>query len=187
MNRFLTRRTLLQAGCAALTVPLLPLAQAQERRFAPQVGPWRSFEVTTTVNVADVKGATQLWLPVPDVDSDYQRSVSNTWSHNASTVRLASDPARGVRMLHAEFPAGTAAPTLQLTSTVQTRSRAVDWAGKQAATEDPDVLKLNLAPTDLLPLDGVVRKTALDATRGARTDVREGAGALQLGAGQRAP
>ena len=92
MNRFLTRRTLLQAGCAALTVPLLPLAQAQERRFAPQAGPWRSFEVTTTVNVADVKGATQLWLPVPDVDSDYQRSVSNTWSHNASTVRLPPIP-----------------------------------------------------------------------------------------------
>lgn len=71
MNHFLTRRSVLQAGCAALTTPLLTLAQAQERRFAPQVGAWRSFEVTTTVNVADVKGATQLWLPVPDVDSDY--------------------------------------------------------------------------------------------------------------------
>jgi transglutaminase-like putative cysteine protease len=173
MNSILTRRTLLQAGCAALTTPLLPLAQAQERRFAPQVGAWRSFEVTTTVNVADVKGATQLWLPVPDVDSDYQRSVSNTWTANASTVRLASDPARGVRMLHAQFPAGTAAPMLQLTSTVQTRNRAVDWAGKQAATEDLAVLKLNLAPTDLLPVDGVVRKTALDTTRGAKTDVQK--------------
>jgi transglutaminase-like putative cysteine protease len=173
MNRFRTRRTLLQAGCAAFATPLLPLAQAQERRFAPQVGAWRSFEITTTVNVADVKGATQLWLPVPDVDSGYQRSVSNSWSHNAATVRLASDPARGVRMLHAEYPAGTAAPMLQLTSTVQTRNRAVDWAGKQATTEDPAVLKLNLAPTELLPVDGVVRKTALDATRGAKTDVQK--------------
>jgi transglutaminase-like putative cysteine protease len=33
------------------------------------------------------------------------------------------------------------------------------------------VLKANLQPTQLLPLDGIVRKTALDATKGANSDL----------------
>ncbi len=174
MNQALSRRTLLQAGCAVAAYPLLaPTAHAQQRRFAPEVGAWRTFEVTTTVNVADVRGATQLWLPVPDVDTDYQRSVSNAWTVPAGAARLAADPVRGVKMLHATFAAGTAAPALQLVSTVQTRNRAVDWGSKAAAAEDPAVLAYNLAPTELLPVDGIVRQTARDATRGASTDVEK--------------
>ncbi len=174
MSPSLKRRTLLTGACAAIAAPLLPTpARAQQRRFEPQVGEWRRFEVTTTVNVADVKGATRLWLPVPDVDTDYQRTVSNTWTGNASSARIAADPARGVRMLYAEFAAGTSAPTLQLTSTVATRNRATDWSQTTAAKEDPAVLKHNTAPTELLPVDGIVRQTAMDATRGARTDVEK--------------
>ncbi len=76
MTHALTRRKLLKTG-AALATPLLPLpALAQERRFEPQLGAWRTFEVTTTVNVADITGATKLWLPVPDVATDYQRTLA---------------------------------------------------------------------------------------------------------------
>ncbi len=172
MNDRVSRRALLKSGCAAATLPLWSLpALSQERRFEPQVGAWRTFEITTTVNVADVKGATQLWLPVPDVNSDYQRSGDNAWTGNADSARLVSDPARGVSMLHAQFAPTVAAPTLQLTSRVQTRNRAVDWARKSVASEDPAVLRHNLAPTELLPVDGIVRSTALEATQGARTDV----------------
>ena len=171
MTASTTRRQLIQTGSALLAAPWLAgAAQAQERRFAPQVAGWRTIDVTTTVQVADVQGATRLWLPVPDVESDYQRSVSNDWSGNAANARLVSDPVRGVRMLYAEFPAGVAAPTLSITSRVQTRNRAVDWSAK-AAAEDAAVLQHNLAPTELLPLDGIVHKTALEATRGTKTDV----------------
>jgi transglutaminase-like putative cysteine protease len=170
-----TRRTLLQTGAAVVVAQALPLAaraQAAEPRFEPQVGAWRKFEIATTVAVADPKGATQLWLPVPDLDNDYQRTLDNSWTSNAASVRLASDPKAGARMLHAEFPAGTA-PTLTLTSCVQTRNRAVDWSRPLATHEDPAVLKANLAATELQPVDGVVRKTALAATQGATTDVEK--------------
>ena len=93
------------------------------------------------------------------------------WSGNAAVTRLVADPARSVRMLYAEFPSSVASPTLQLTSRVQTRNRAVDWSQRTPASEDPALLKAALAPTELLPTDGIVRKTALDATRGARSDV----------------
>jgi transglutaminase-like putative cysteine protease len=169
------RRQMLQAGLAA-ALPWLPAAaQAQapaaEPRFEPQAGAWRSFEITTTVTVADVQGATQLWLPVPDLDNDYQRSLDNSWSGNAASARLVADAREGVRMLHAEFPASITAPTLTLSSRVQTRNRSVDWQRPAAAQEDPAVLKANLQPTQWQPLDGVVRQTALQATQGARSDV----------------
>jgi transglutaminase-like putative cysteine protease len=171
MNSSIQRRRLLQAGLAAtLALPALT-AKAQERRFEPQVGPWRTFELMTTVNVAEPKGRTQIWLPVPDIDSDWQKSLDNSWIGNASSARLVSDPARGVRMLHAEFAETTAAPTLVLTSRLQTRNRAVDWTKPGKVSEDPALLRANLAPTELLPVDGIVHKTALEATRGARTDV----------------
>jgi len=166
-----TRRRLLQAGLAAATPIAAFDIQAQERRFEPQAGPWRTFEVTTTVQLADVKGAAQVWLPVPDVESDYQQSLDNAWTGNAARAQLVSDPVHGVRMLNAEFPADLAAPTLSLTSRVRTRNRAVDWRRTSAASEDPAVLRANLETTELLPLDGIVHKTALEATRGARSDV----------------
>lgn len=174
MNASVNRRRLLQAGAAALSAGALPrFALAQERRFEPQVGPWRSFELTTVVNVPESKGITRVWLPVPDVATDWQRPLDNTWTGNASAARLVSDPQRGVRMLYAEFAAGTL-PALTLTSRVQTRNRAVDWSRPgSVAAEDPALLRANLAPTELLPVDGIVRSTAAEATRGAKTDVEK--------------
>ena len=172
MTHPIDRRSLLKAGVAALA-PALPFAaQAQERRFAPQVGPWRSFELTTSVTVAETKGPTRLWLPIPDVDTDYQKPLDNSWTTNASSAKVVADPVRGVRMLYAEFPAGPSAPVLTLTSRLQTRNRAVDWGQKSATVEtDPALLRANLAATELLPTDGIVRKTALEATKGATTDL----------------
>ncbi|PPE69045.1 transglutaminase domain-containing protein [Caldimonas thermodepolymerans] len=167
----LTRRHLLRTGAAAATLPWLPrVASAQERRFAPQPDGWRTFEVTTTVTVADVQGTTRLWLPIPDLDTPWQRSLDHSWTGNASRVAIVADAPRGVRMLYAEFPPGVAEPTLALTSRVQTRNRTVDWNRPAGVREDPAVLRAALRPTELKPLDGIVRKTALEATRGARTD-----------------
>ena len=174
-----TRRTLLTTGLAAAVAQALPFsasaqtAAAPTPRFSPQLGPWRTFEVTTTVTVADVKGATQLWLPVPDLASDYQTSLDNSWSGNAASVRLVADPHQGVRMLHAEYAAGETTPTLSLSSRVRTRNRAVDWSKPVKAHEDPAVLRFNLLPTEWQPLDGIVGQTARKLTQGANSDVQK--------------
>ncbi len=165
------RRTLLQAALAAAALPLP--AWAQQRSFAPQAGNWRRFEVTTTVTVAEPKGINKLWLPVPDISSDWQRTLDNSWSGNATQAGLVSDKTRGVRMLHAEFAETVKAPTLTLTSRLETRNRTVDWAQSGRYAEDPAALRDLTGPTELQPLDGIVRKTALQATRGARTEVEK--------------
>jgi transglutaminase-like putative cysteine protease len=168
----MSRRFLLASGCAAVAAAALPVrSSAQERRFAPAVGGWRSFEVTTVVSVPQARGTTRVWLPVPDVDTTWQKSMDNSWTGNASTVQVVSDPTRGVRMVMAEFAPTAGAPTLALTSRVQTRSRAIDWNDPRPVREDPAQLRADLAPSELLPTDGIVRDTALEITRGARTDV----------------
>ena len=108
----LTRRRLLQQGAAsAALLPLATWAPAQDRRFEPQVGPWRRFEVSTTIAVADHQGSTRIWVPVPSVETDYQRTLDSAWSGNASQAGLVADAERGVRMFHAEFAPSVKAPT----------------------------------------------------------------------------
>jgi transglutaminase-like putative cysteine protease len=165
-----TRRNLLIAGSAAMAAPVL---RAQERTFAPQPGAWRNFEMTTRVEVANPKGATRVWLPLPSIDSEYQKSLESSWSGNPTTARIASDMKYGARMVQAEFAEGIAMPVLQVTSRIETRSRAIDWSRKVAAKEDADTLKSWTAATDLMPTDGIVLKTARDATQGAKTDVEK--------------
>lgn len=172
MTKLTSRRDLLATAAAgAATLALPTLAHAQERRFEPQVGAWRTFDVTTVVEPTDLQGTTQVWLPLPDVDTDYQRTLSHDWAGNATAARLVADAPRRVRMLRAEFAPGISRPRIEVTSRIQTRNRAVDWASRPARAEDPAVLREALQPTELLPLDGIVRKTALQATRGAKTDV----------------
>lgn len=168
----MTRRRLVLQAAAALPAAIALSGRAQsERRFSPQPAGWRSFEVTTTVDVADVKGATRLWLPVPGLENGWQRTLDHAWTGNATQARLLADPASGVRMLYAEFDAGVSAPSLRVSSRVQTRDRAVDWSRATPQPEDPATLRAALKPTELLPLDGIVRDTARQATAGARTDV----------------
>jgi transglutaminase-like putative cysteine protease len=163
------------AAAAAASLPAITFAQnspAAEHKFAPQAGTWRSFEVTTRVNILKPQGVTRLWLPIPSVNTDWQKSLGSVYSSNGKT-QITSDGRYGAQMLYVEFAENEAKPFVELTCQVQTQNRSVDWAHPQAASEDPAALRYWTQPTHLLPTDGIVRKTALQAIRGARTDVEK--------------
>ncbi|MFO1220911.1 MAG: transglutaminase family protein [Burkholderiaceae bacterium] len=168
----LHRRSIVWAGGALALAPGLPL-RAQERSFAPLPGAWREFEMTTRVEVKQAKGATRVWVPLPSVDGDYQKSLDDTWSGNATATRVASDQRYGARMLVAEFGADNTAPVIEVASRVRTQNRAVDWQRKAPAAEDGATLKSWVQPTELMPTDGIVAKTAQEITDGARSDVEK--------------
>jgi transglutaminase-like putative cysteine protease len=173
----LARRQFIQKSAVALTVSALPainFAQSADstRQFSPQPGQWRTFEVTTRVDIAKPEGVTKVWLPIPSVNTDWQKSQSSSFSSNGK-AQLTSDTQDGARMLYVEFAEGVAQPYVELTSRIQTQSRAVNWTQKQAVSEDASTLQARLAATTLLPTDGIVRKTAQQATQGARTDVEK--------------
>ena len=173
----LMRRSLLKgaaAACALTGVPSFGLAQnavPATRRFEPQVGVWRTFEVTTRVDLEGVHGAARVWLPVPSINSDWQHSLESSFSSNGLS-RMASDGQDGARMLYTEFAAGVT-PYVEITSRVQTQNRFVDLQQPTAhafTREDVRTLRYYTRATHLLPTDGIVRTTALKATSGATTD-----------------
>jgi hypothetical protein len=88
----LTRRRLVLASGALAATGFSPIAFGQERRFDPQPGEWRTFDVTTQVEIKDASDATRVWLPIPSIDSAYQKSFESTWTGNASS--RASSPTR---------------------------------------------------------------------------------------------
>ncbi|WP_323716598.1 transglutaminase-like domain-containing protein [Paracoccus aminovorans] len=169
------RRSFLKLAAAAGLAPVLgglalPAPAAEPRRFAPQPSDWRSFQTVTRVTLPAGSGPAQVWLPVPSLDNDYQRSIGNEIGGNAASARIVTDPASGARYLHASFQGG-GAPELVLTSSFQTRNRTVDWSRTAEVAEDPAVLKAALRPSGNKPLDGVVAETAAGITAGAQSDV----------------
>ncbi len=162
------RRAFLQSGIAFSTVTVLPWREA----FA--AGEWRSFELSTRVEVEWPEGESRVWVPLPMTgDTGWQRNLGSSWSGNASQAKLVSDGKYGALMLYAEWPAGTPSPRLEVVSRVATRDRTVDTSKAR-----PDAERLSTperefytAPTDYIPTDGIVRRTAEDIVRGARGDV----------------
>jgi transglutaminase-like putative cysteine protease len=145
-------------------------AGAHARTFAPRPGTWRTFEVTTRVELASAPGVSRVWVPVPGVNAEYQRSGESRWTGNGRDMRLVTEPKYGAVMVYAEFE-GQAAPVLEVVSRVQAQDRAVDWTRRTPGTESPEALRAWVQPTDLMPTDGIVRETASEITRGRRTDV----------------
>ncbi len=171
-RKFMKNSAVALAGCALPAINFAQTAPAPERQFSPKPAAWRTFEVTTRVDIAKPQGATRLWLPVPSINSEWQQSMESRYSSNGS-ARMEDDNATGARMLFVDFAADQAKPYVELTSRIRTRSRAQDWSQRTAVTEDAATLKYWTQPTDLLPLDGIVRTTAQEATRGAKTDVEK--------------
>jgi len=172
-----TRRRFLRAGAAlaapaAVGLPLaaLPGGANAQTAFDPRPGSWRTLEITTRFEVFMPTGQTRAWLPMPSVASDYQQVEGSRWSGNADAVRVVSDGKYGASMLYAEFSESNGTPVIELVSRVRTRDRATDFARRGPAKEDSDTLKFYLQPTDLIPLDGIVRKTALAITKNAKSD-----------------
>jgi transglutaminase-like putative cysteine protease len=174
------RRSLLKMAAATpVTMAMSRLAGgaspawAQQKEFNPRPGAWRTFELTTRAEVLNPVGVTRVWLPIPSVDSDYQKSVGNQWSGNARVMQAMTDATYGAGMLYAEFAEGEKFPVVELTSRFRTQDRALDWGKKGASAEDPAKLKAWTAPTDLMPTDGIVKETAEEITRGKRTDLEK--------------
>jgi len=167
---FLKATTSLSAAGALSQWPVLARAQSAPWSEGTR---WRKFEVTTRIEVAKPDGVSKVWLPLPlAVDTTWQRTFDNSWSGNATVARLVPLPQHNAALLHAEWRAGTEQPAIEVVSRFATRDRAVDWArpGKAEPVEEA-VLARYLAPTEDIPTDGIVRDTALKATKGAGDDI----------------
>jgi transglutaminase-like putative cysteine protease len=137
---------------------------------------WRTYEITSRVEVLAPRGASRAWIPLPMSDeTSWHKAVGNAWGGNATQARILNDGKYGVGMLYAEWSSGQAMPVIEVTSGFMTRERA-----DVLSRPDPNVRRLSAeevafytAPTELIPTDGIVRETARDVTKGARGDVEK--------------
>jgi transglutaminase-like putative cysteine protease len=172
MSPSVSRRSVVQFACASLVAGSLPVARAQDaaRRFEPKPAGWRTFEVTTTVQLKGERGDATVWVPVPSLDTDWQRTKDTSWSGNAAEMRMTADGRTGAKVLMAHFAAGTADPTLVMTNRVQTQNRAVDWKVPTRQAADAADVRRWLEPSELITTDGIVRKVARQIVAGAGSD-----------------
>jgi transglutaminase-like putative cysteine protease len=173
-RKFLKLSAALPAVSALSHLPgVVSIARAQQKDFNPRPGMWHAYEITTRVEVLKPMGVTRVWVPVPVVESEYQKLQGNKWSGNAKVMEPATDPQYGAGMVYAEWPATEQAPALAVISRFQTQDRATDWSKKTTARLDPAMIRKWTQPTDLLPTDGIVKETADDVTQGKGTDLEK--------------
>ena len=167
------RRTFLKQGVAAGV--LLAGLPRVERHAEANEAKWRSFEVTTKIEVVDTAGVTRACIPVPlMVDTDYfRRQGADTWKGNAATSRLYRDEKYDAGFVYAEWPAAEKAPALEIVSRFSTRDRFVDVTKPPVGTakEDPAVLRKYLEATKLIPTDGIVLDTSMTIIKGQNGEV----------------
>ncbi len=147
----------------------LPGAWAQPKPFEPRPGDWHSWEVTSRLEVANPVGVTRLWMPIPVVEGEYQKVQDNKWSSNARVAERV-EAGHGATMVYAEFAETEKAPVLEVVSRVQTLDRRVDWSKKSAASLNAAEAKRYLQPSELVPIDGIVKETADGIVQGKTTD-----------------
>ena len=163
----MNRRHFLQSASAAAIAQSLPWGAARA-----QDG-WRMFETVTRVDVKDAFGVARAWVPLPlEADTSWHKTIGTSWSGNAAQAQILHDGKYGIGMLYAEWPARENAPFVEVASRFMTRDRAVDFSRPDSSLDlSAADRKFFTAPTELIPTDGIVRKKALDITRGAKTDV----------------
>src|SRR4051794_28308307 len=110
---------------------------------------WRTFELTTEVEVTQPAGRTRVWLPAPlAIDTPYQKTLGNAFHAPGGSVTLVKQPQLATDIVSAEWPDGVK-PVLSLASRVSTRDYVVDVARPGSAARragGTEALERFLAP-----------------------------------------
>jgi transglutaminase-like putative cysteine protease len=162
------RRDFLQAAGSAAT----GFALSSPEHLLAGDGRWRTFEVTTQIEVLKPSGTTRIWVPAALISkTPYQRTLSNTFHSEGNATETVINKTEALGVILAEFPPGRR-PLLTVTSRVETRDWAVDFSTRLHPPKASRAELNNfLRPTRLLPTDGIVKETAEKITRTCSTDV----------------
>jgi transglutaminase-like putative cysteine protease len=168
------RRRFLTAA-ATIGLPLKAAAQAAVPAPWANGERWKAYEIVTRVEVLKPEGLAMVWIPLPLAsDTDYFRTLGHSWTGNAEKAGIAREAGYGSSMVYAEWKKLADVPVIEVTSKFMARDRAVDLSKPGSVAEaDRADLAFWLKPTEYIPTDGIVRQTALKATKGARTNLEK--------------
>lgn len=170
------RRELLKSGASVAALAAMPAtawAQAASGAlFSPAPGPWRTFELTTKVEILNPQGETQAWIPIPAFAGDGWLKPGETTFDTKGRAAIVQDPKSGARMLHVVWSANDPQPEISAVSRFSSRDLKVD-PGKTGpvAKLTPEQRARYTASTSTLRLEGIVKETAAKITAGASNDL----------------
>jgi transglutaminase-like putative cysteine protease len=135
---------------------------------------WRTFEVTTQVEVLKPSGVTRVWLPTPlTQETPFHKTLSNEYKAEGGQSGLVTDAKYGAGMVWVEWPEGVK-PVLVHTTRFSTRDFAVDLSKPgNPKPEDPMVLARYTQATDFMPTDGAVKKLSDDIVKGKQGNLEK--------------
>jgi transglutaminase-like putative cysteine protease len=130
----------------------------------------RTFEVTTRIELDESHDGGMAWVPLPLTrTTPYQIDRGHTIGGNADKTRVEKLAGASGAVLVADWGHMMPPPALVVTMRVETTDYRVPLKPNGAKrTAD---LSAYLAPTKLIPLDGIVKKTAGDITKGRASDL----------------
>ena len=68
---------------------------------------WRTFNVTTRVEVLKTSGTTRIWLPAPLINqAPFQKTISTSFHAEGGTAKTAENNPDSLGIIVAEFPSG---------------------------------------------------------------------------------
>jgi transglutaminase-like putative cysteine protease len=164
---FLSNSLALSAGVILSGVPKLESSE----KIIPD-SEWRTFEITTTVEISDPTGTMRLWLPVPlREDTDYFQHVDHSWTGNFKDARNIKYDSFGTGILFAEWKDDEKSPRLEFNTQFKTKNRQIDFSTPSKTKEDPEVLNQYRKPSRLIQTDGIVAETAQKIVNGKKNDL----------------
>src|SRR5215470_7741933 len=102
---FVNRRNFLRSASIVSANVAFPVAERLLAKDAPEG--WRTFEVTTRVEIVKSSEATRVWLPAAIIrQTAFQRTLSNKFSADGGTARMVEGKPDGLGIIAAELPAG---------------------------------------------------------------------------------
>ena len=133
---------------------------------------WRTFEITTVIEVLKPDGVTRIWTPAPLLEREpYQRTLAHTVRCDGGRVRAFRKDRDSAGIVAAEIPVGVK-PAVTIISRVATRNFATDLRARPRAPKPNAAVAGNyLISTKYIPTDGIVKETAAKITKSAATDL----------------
>ena len=168
------RRDFLRFTGIASTSIMYPMLAPPAHAQAATADKWRTFEVTTQVEVLKPSGVTRVWIPTPlSLEAPFHRTLSNDFMAEGGKSAVVTEAKYGAGIVWAEWPEG-AKPILSHTSRFAIRNFAVDLSRPgNAKPEDPLILARYTQATDVMPTDGAVKKLSDDIVRGKQGNVEK--------------
>ena len=169
VNKTLVKKTPVKPTAAKTPLPVAEaedMPQAEPPRNAislpdEPLAQWRTYDLRSTIVLHKPLGRARLWLPLVQYrDTPWERSLGHHWQGNFETAGIYRDPVADMEVFYADWAEGVTEPKLEIVSQIASQDRHFDITRRNAIAERTEILRSNLRATQLVPNDGIVRRTA---------------------------